>query len=151
MNNEIIVLPEPTESKSTVDERQGKQKAQLLNELRKMPIVEYACKKVGIGRTTFYRWKKIDVDFAAKVEEALGEGVQMVSDMAESQLLSCIRDKELGAITFWLKHRHPSYASKLEISTKSNKPDEPLTVEEDEDLQQVIKRGDLGGGHGSTE
>ena len=35
----------------------------VLDQLRKSPIVEAACQKAGITRTTFYRWKKDDPDF----------------------------------------------------------------------------------------
>lgn len=145
--SELPALPEP---QGVVDERQAKQKAQVIEELKKVPIVEYACKRATIGRTTYYRWKKSDPDFAAKVDESLSEGTQMVSDLAESQLLNCIRDKELGAITFWLKHRHPAYFSKLEITAKTRKADEPLTDEEQALIDEALKLGGLGGQHGQN-
>lgn len=140
MNNEIIVFPEP-DTNDTFRQRQAKLKASLLEELKRMPIVEFSCKRIGIGRTTFYRWKKEDPKFAKQAEEAAQEGVEVISEMAESQLLSCIRDKELGAITFWLKHRNPKYSSKLEVKVK--KDDEPLTDEQQELIRQALKLAGL--------
>lgn len=37
-----------------VEARQRKQKKQILAELERTGIIEFACKKAGIGRTTFY-------------------------------------------------------------------------------------------------
>jgi ACT domain-containing protein len=54
-----------------------------LEQLRKNPIVQIACEKVGIGRATFYRWKKKSKTFARAVDEAIIEGRQIVNDLAE--------------------------------------------------------------------
>ena len=140
MNDKIIVVPEP-DTDDTVKQRQAKQKAAILEELKRMPIIEFASKRAGIGRTTFYRWKKEDPEFAKQAEEAAQEGVEVISEMAESQLLSCIKDKELGAITFWLKHRDPKYSSKLEVKVKND--DEPLTDEQQELIRQALKLAGL--------
>lgn len=93
-----------------------KNKEQLLEQLRKTPIVQVACEKSGIGRATFYRWKQEDKDFARKADSALSDGTALVNDVAESQLMSAIKDKNMTAIIFWLKHHHPSYATKVELT-----------------------------------
>lgn len=93
-----------------------KNKEQLLEQLRKTPIVQVACEKSGIGRATFYRWKQEDKDFAAQADSALSDGTALVNDVAESQLMSAIKDKNMTAIIFWLKHHHPSYATKVELT-----------------------------------
>lgn len=92
-----------------IGKRQAKNKELLLEELKKRPIVQYACEKLGIGRATYYRWRTEDPQFAEKADQALREGSLLVNDMAESQLMSAIRDKNLTAIIFWLKNHHPSY------------------------------------------
>ncbi len=95
-----------------------KDKELLLEQLKKTPIVQIACEKLGIGRATYYRWRKEDLDFSKKADGALREGNLLINDIAESQLMSAIKDKNLTAITFWLKHHHPVYTDKIEISGK---------------------------------
>lgn len=90
-------------------------KSRILEHLRKVPIIQIACEKVGLSRATFYRWKKQDSNFAQQVDKAVFAGEQLVNDMAESQLLSAIRDKNLTAIIFWLKHHHKTYATRVEL------------------------------------
>ncbi len=97
--------------------RQTQEKTLLLEQLKKTPIIQIACEKLGIGRASFYRWKKEDPDFARRADEALQEGILLMNDMAESQLLSKIRDGELPAIMFWLRSRHQAYGSKVELKT----------------------------------
>jgi len=96
------------------------QKEALLKCLRQTPIVELACKNAGIGRTTFYRWKKESSTFSRSVEAAMKEGFDFINDLAETQLVSSIRDKKFPAIAYWLNHRHPSYGNKVEIVDKTN-------------------------------
>jgi hypothetical protein len=87
----------------------------ILEQLRKVPIVELGCQKVGVSRMTLYRWKKDDAAFAKAVDEALLEGRLFVSELAEHQLISAIKDRNLPAVTYWLKHHHPNYKTKIEI------------------------------------
>lgn len=96
------------------------EKNTLLDNLRQMPIVELACKKTGIGRSTFYRHKKEDKEFSRAVEEAIQEGESLISDLSESQLISLIRDGNFQAIQLWLKHHHKKYSEKLEITANVN-------------------------------
>lgn len=111
----------------------------LVEELRKMPIVEIACKKVGIGRASCYRWRKEDSDFARDMDEAIFEGSLLINDLAESQLISAIREKDMSAVRFWLAHRHPAYREK----TKSIKPpklkERQLTPEENKLIERAIE------------
>jgi hypothetical protein len=90
-------------------------KAMILEQLRKTPIVESACQKVGVSRMTFYRYKKEDPDFEKKVEVAISEGRLLVNDFAELQLISAVKDRNLTAILYWLKSHHPSYRTRIEI------------------------------------
>lgn len=103
---------------NSITKRQEKEKLIVIDALRKTPIVQIVCDKTGVSRATFYRWHKDDKAFAKKADEALQEGTTLVNDMAESQVIVAIREKNLGAIIFWLKHHHPNYANKLELSGK---------------------------------
>ena len=48
-------------------------KSKLLDQLKRVPIVEAACQKAGISRQTFYRWKFEDAEFAKEVEKAIAD------------------------------------------------------------------------------
>ena len=116
-----------------------KNKQLLIEQLKKTPIIQIACEKVSVGRATFYRWKKDDENFCTQVDEALLDGNELVNDMAESQLMSAIRDKNLTAIIFWLKNHHQSYATKIEVTAKLKHEDEQLTPEQEALVMKALK------------
>lgn len=115
---------------NTIDKRQTKEKELLLEQFRKTPIVQIACEKLGVGRATYYRWRGEDPEFLKASNKALLEGRLLVNDMAESQLLSAIRDKNMTAIIFWLKNNHPDYRTRVEVMAKTSIADEELTPEQ---------------------
>lgn len=90
-------------------------KSLFLEQLKKTPIVQICCEKLGVGRATFYRWKAEDSEFGKKIHEAIFEGRLMVNDLAESQLIGAVKDQNLSAITYWLRHHHPDYKQKFEL------------------------------------
>lgn len=116
-----------------------KSKMLLLEQLKRTPIVQVACEKSGVGRATFYRWKKDDQEFATKADEAITEGASLVNDIAESQLMSAIKDKNLTAIIFWLKYHHPAYATKVEVTARLKADNEVLTVEQEALVTRALK------------
>lgn len=118
-----------------IEARQAKSKELLLEILKKTPIVQIACEKAGVGRASYYRWRKEDPEFAQQTDQALLDGSLLVNDMAESQLMSAIKDKNMTAIIFWLKHHHPAYLTKVEI-TSGNKVEDALNPEQ----QDVVKK-----------
>lgn len=101
---------------NAITKRQARDKQTLIDQLNKTPIIHVACEKTGIARATYYRWRKEDEKFAAVADEAIHEGERIINDMAESQLISAIRDKNMTAIIFWLKSHHPLYANKVEVT-----------------------------------
>lgn len=128
---------------SKIVDRQNKSKTLIIEELKKTPIVEIVCKKIGIGRATYYRWCKDDTAFADQAFEALMGGKLLVNDMAESQLISAIKDQNMTAIIFWLKANHPSYASKVEISGRIKSENTPLTLEQEQAIMKAIELTNL--------
>ncbi|KKR86991.1 MAG: hypothetical protein UU34_C0008G0015 [Candidatus Curtissbacteria bacterium GW2011_GWA1_41_11] len=123
---------------NTIEKRQVKNKALILEQLKRTPIVQICCEKSGISRASYYRWYKDDKEFAQAADKAILEGQLLVNDLAESQLISAIRDKNLSAIVFWLKTHHPSYASKLEITGKI-KHEEQLTPDQEALVIKALK------------
>lgn len=126
-----------------IHDRQKREKALLVEQLRKIPIVQVACEKTGIARATYYRWRKDDDAFAQAADEAITDGVQLVNDMAESQLLSAIRDANLGAITYWLKHRHPAYNTRLDIRSTPGQTPGQLTHDEEIAITNALRLASL--------
>lgn len=118
-------------------------KQEFLAELKRIPIVQVACEKVGLSRNTIYRWRKEDEVFSKAMAEALAEGEELVNDMSESQLLSMIKDKNWAAISFWLRHRNPKFRERLEVTTKLEKPQEALTPEQQEIVAEALRLASL--------
>ena len=104
--------------RKTVDTRIQKDKQKFLEVLEKNPVVQLACERSGVSKATFYRWKEADKEFSQKVEAALTEGNSLISDIAIAQLISAIKEKNLGAIKFWLQNHHPDYTEKLHITAE---------------------------------
>lgn len=117
-----------------------------LEELRKVPIVQVACEKVGVSRNTVYRWKREDKDFAKQFDEALADGVEFVNDMSESQLLQLIKEKNFSAVRFWLNKRHPAYKDKLEVTRTGDieelSPEQEATVRKALEMAKIIPSKD---------
>ena len=135
------------EKKDAVTIRQEKQKEVLVEELRKRPIVQGACQKVGIGRATFYRWRKDDPAFAAAIDDAVETGAGIVNDMAESQLMTAIRDGNLTAVIFWLKHHHRAYTTKIELlAPQQQEPMDLSDAQKDIIRQSVALLAEAAGG-----
>lgn len=114
----------------------------LIEQLKKVPIIEAACEKLGIGRTSFYRWKTQDEKFSEAVEDAILQGKYLINDVAEHQLIGLIRNGELGAIALWLKSHHKDYKNKVEISGQL-KTDEKLTPEQEALILEALKMASL--------
>lgn len=129
------------ESKANMKKTKQTEEA-LLEQLRKTPIVQIACEKLGISRWTLYRWKKEDSDLAKKIDDAIFEGRLLVNDLAESQLISAVKDRNFGAITYWLKHHHPSYATRVKIEGELNVIEE-LSPEQKELVRKALKLANI--------
>lgn len=130
------------DKQTTIQKRIDNNQELLLEQLKKTPVVQVACEKVGVGRATYYRWRKENEEFTKLADEAITEGNALVNDMAESQLMAAIRDKNLTAIIFWLKHHHPRYATKVEI-TGHLKHEEQLTPEQEALVMKALKLAEL--------
>jgi hypothetical protein len=112
-----------------------------LEELRKVPIVQVACEKVGVSRNTVYRWLKEDKQFAKDFAEAETAGVEFVNDMSESQLLQLIKDRKFPAIRLWLTNHHKRFATKP-LSERSG-VDKELTDEQKDTIKQALQYANL--------
>lgn len=128
-----------TRNSKTIDKRQKKTKELLLEQLRRLPIVQIACEKLGVARATYYRWLENDKDFAKAATTAIEEGALMINDLAEAQLISAIKDKNFPAISFWLRNRHRAYANKVQIEAHVKTESRNLTEEEQDRIADILK------------
>ena len=117
--------------------KKNKIQKQLLEELKKVPIIQVACERCGVSRNSFYKWKRTDNIFEKKVEEAMKEGVAFVNDMSESQLLTLIKEKSWNAISFWLRNNHSRYKNKIELTNITKQ--EELTSEQETLVREALK------------
>ncbi len=117
-------------------------KVLIIEGLKKTPIIQLVCEKTGIARSSFYRWRKEDREFAEKVDKAIIQGNHLINDMAESQLISAIKDKNMTGIIFWLKNHHRAYADKLRLSGKI-KTETKLTPEQELEIKRALKLASL--------
>ena len=83
---------------------------------KSLGVVTTACKKVGVGRTTFYGWLEDDKEFKKTVDD-----IQNIAlDFAESQLHKQIGDGNTTATIFYLKTKGKKrgYLEGIDITTK---------------------------------
>lgn len=117
--------------------KKNKKTNEFLEELKKIPIIQIACEKVGLSRNTIYRWKKEDKDFCGAMEQAMIEGEKLVNDMSESQVLTLIKEKSWSAISFWLRHHHSTYRDRIEVTAVT--PQEELTPEQESLVREALR------------
>lgn len=105
-------MSDNAKKQATIKVRQRQEQESLLKELHKKPNVEYACAKVGISRSTYYRWLKESRKFAQAAQQALKESRERVNDWAEAVIIGKVTEKDVGASKYWLAHNHPHYMSR---------------------------------------
>lgn len=98
--------------------RHSDEKSKLIQILEETPLVNYACKKIGIGRTTFYRWMKSNLQFKRDVERAMQNGRFQWNEIAESALMKNVRDGKMDAVKFYLAHNDKRYIPKRAVFIK---------------------------------
>lgn len=129
--------------RDTIKTRQNKLKTAFLEQLKRTPTIETTCQKVGVARATVYRWMKASRKFEKQVDEALIEGRNFMSDIAETQLFSLIGDREMSAIRLYLSTHNPRYSNKLELSGSLTTRDQPLTKEQKKLIREALKLSSL--------
>lgn len=84
---------------ASAKEKAEKKEALLVALEKSLGVVDQACKKAGVPRTTFYRWKEEDPDFAA----ACAQTSEIALDFVESKLFLAIQADNVTAMIFYLK------------------------------------------------
>lgn len=97
-------------------------------------IVSYACQKIGITRSCYYKWLDTDPKFKEKCEEVNEE----VIDIVESKLLTAINNDDLTATIFFLKTKGKKrgYVERIEQNVSVN-PFEQLMKELPDEPEEI--------------
>ena len=99
-------------------------------------IVTTACRKVGVGRTTFYGWLKDDEEFAKQVKDI--ENVAL--DFAETQLHQQIKDNVPTSTIFYLKTKGKKRGYIERMETENTNKNLDLSNLTDEELEARLKQ-----------
>lgn len=94
-------------------DRQEKQKQEFIETFKKMPNVLAVCQRIGVGRTTYYRWLKEDKAFSQQIDEAEQLGREHLNDAIELALIQKAKEMNPTAMIYFLKHNHPRYTENL--------------------------------------
>ncbi|MFA5132225.1 MAG: hypothetical protein WC444_02770 [Candidatus Paceibacterota bacterium] len=125
----------PKQKKSPQSET-ATQKEKLLVQLTKVPIVQIATERVGIGRSTYYAWRDTDEEFRELADKALREGNCVINDLAESRLIKNIQEGNNTSIIFWLKNHSSNYSDRIVHQMELPK----FTAEDAKELGQTFLR-----------
>ncbi|MBU4536555.1 hypothetical protein KJ603_00770 [Patescibacteria group bacterium] len=114
-----------------------------LEQIRKIPIIQVACKKVGVARSSVYRWRDEDEEFSKALEKSLIEGEALINEMSESQLISLIHEKSWQAISFWLRKRSPRFKDRVEVTGHIESSQNELTQEQQAVVAEALRLASL--------
>ena len=102
-------------------------KEQLIQELGKTGNIYWSCSKVGIDRSTFYRWKNKDKKFQEKVEMAEKMGRENMCDISEHALFKNVKAGNQRAIEYALRFNSKKYGRKQSTNVVITHKKEGLT------------------------
>ena len=100
----------------------------IISFLERTPIMESACMKLDIARSTVYRWMNSDADFKSRVEHALENGRDTVNDVAESRLIEKVKNGDMGAVKYWLTNNNGRFKKSQQNSVSHELPQIPQEV-----------------------
>lgn len=129
----------------------GKIKKKLLKEFEKTGNVYLSCLKLGVDKSTHYRWKKESKKYKNDSEEAINMGRENNCDIAEHSLMINVRDKKMDAIKYVLSHNSERYKPKRnssvvmihksipkELPVENKRTLEDILGEDEENLNEYI-------------
>jgi len=104
--------------------------------------ISTACRKVEVGRSTFYEWYNADPEFAEAADKAIETGAAIRLDMAEEVIEDDLSNKDSGTrvnTAKWLlehKGKARGYVKKQEIEAQVTKIKPPKIVFNDSNAQE---------------
>lgn len=130
---------------ATLAKKTTEQKLVVLEHLAKCCIVQLACERTGVGRSTYYKWLSEDEEFKESADKAINAGRAYLNDIAFSGLLKKIQEGNMTAIIFLLKNNHPWFAEKIRHEHEHRIVSIGDRVLTDEQREQLIKANRLSG------
>ena len=97
-----------------------KDRKKFLDTLRDFPIVSVAAKRSGIDKSQIYRWRKKDKEFSDEMDKCLIQGRDSINDLAESQVISAIRNGNERMTKFWLENNCKRYVKPRPVTYIGN-------------------------------
>ena len=102
---------------STTQNKTAVSKEKFLEQLEKsFGLVATTCRKVGISRSTYYKWRKDDSQFADKADEVK----ELQKDAVEALILKKMKDGDTAMLIFYAKTqmKDRGYVERTEIVGK---------------------------------
>ena len=130
-------MTDETPYEKSIKKRQVKIKQDFINILKENPVIQVAVKMAGIGRETYYRWKKEDPNFLRESENALAQGFELINDLCESQLITHIKAGKMPPNIFWLKNHHKGYGADLQSHAQTPSVND-LSSEEEKIIVEAL-------------
>jgi hypothetical protein len=124
----------------TLDAETEVNKKKLVGELKRTPIVQVACKKLGVGRSTYYKWRHRDHLFAKACDQAMEFGQALINDIIESKLISMAQNGNLDAMKTWLRANHHKYTYVNRILNPFSLASVEPSIEEMQESKAIIAR-----------
>lgn len=138
--------PSPEKKRlATLAKKTAEQKAAILEQLAKCCIIQLACERTGIGRSTYYSWLAEDKEFKELADKAINTGRAYLNDIAFSGLLKRIQENNITMLIFWLKNNHPWFAEKIRHEHEHRIIGVGDGVLTDEQREQLIKARRISG------
>jgi hypothetical protein len=95
-------------------DKRDSQKKRFIEALAAQGTVFHAAQAAGVSRNTAYRWRRDDLEFAFRWDEAHEQAV----DEVESSLYQKALSGDTVCMIFYLKAHRPIYRDKLNIDLK---------------------------------
>jgi len=102
---------------STTQNKTAASKEAFLTQLEQaFGLVATTCRKVGISRSTYYKWRKDDSQFADKADEVK----ELQKDIVEALILKKMKDGDTAMLIFYAKTqmKDRGYVERTEIVGK---------------------------------
>ena len=85
------------------------EKKKFLETLEECPFLTIAAKRVGIDKSTIYRWRKKDKKFYGKMEDCLERGRELMVDVIEGVTFSEAKKGNMQACRMILENNSKRY------------------------------------------
>jgi hypothetical protein len=118
-------------------------KKKLLEKLKKLQLLKLPVSSQVYRGVPIIAGVKMMKTLQVDCDEAIEHSAGLINDMAESQLISAIKDKNMSAIFFWLKHHHKTYKTRIEVNAKLQTIQQELTPEQTEVVSRALQLAGL--------